>query len=316
MTLKVFVDGQAGTTGLRLHDYLTSHDDVTLLELDETQRKNAFERRRMLNTADVAFLCLPDAASREAAAMTDMGTCLIDASTSFRTHDDWVYGLPELSTSQRDRLRMTQRIAVPGCHASAFVLLTRPLRDAELLPDDYPLAATSLTGYSGGGRQMIADYEGAPRDPFLDSPRPYALGLTHKHLPEMRCHGRLHRAPNFMPIVGPFFKGLTLSIPLDLGALAGVSRRALHEALSARYAAEAFVRVMPLEEGQALEGDRFNVQGCNGTNRVDLFVMGNDEHAVLMARLDNLGKGAAGAAVQCMNVRFGLPEDKGLSLPV
>ena len=313
MTLKVFVDGQAGTTGLRLHDYLSARDDVTLLQIDEAQRKNADERRRLLNEADVAFLCLPDAASREAAALTEMDTCLIDASTAFRTHDDWVYGLPELAESQRDRLKTTQRIAVPGCHASAFILLTRPLRDAGLIPDSYPLSATSVTGYSGGGKQMIADYEASPRDPKLDSPRPYALGLMHKHLPEMHCHGRLARAPSFLPIVGPFLKGLTVSIPLDVNVL-GVTREQVHAALSARYADEAFVRVMPLDDERALDNGSFDIQACNGTNRVDLFVFGNDERILLMSRLDNLGKGAAGAAIQCMNVRFGLPEDKGLAV--
>lgn len=316
MTLKVFVDGQAGTTGLRLHDYLSVRDDVTLLQIDEAQRKNADERRRLLNAADVAFLCLPDAASCEAAAMTSMETCLIDASTAFRTHDDWAYGLPELSDGQRDRLKTTQRIAVPGCHASAFVLLTRPLRNAGLLPDDYPLSATSLTGYSGGGKQMIADYETSPRDPRFDSPRPYALGLNHKHLPEMCHHARLAHFPNFLPVVGPFLQGLTLSIPLELRAMPGVTRQALHTALASHYAKEAFVHVMPLNDEHVLDAGSLDVQACNGTNRVDLFVLGNDERVVLMARLDNLGKGAAGAAIQCMNVHFGLPEDKGLAIHV
>ena len=315
MKFKVFVDGQAGTTGLRLHDYLSARDDVTLLQIDEAQRKNADERRRLLNAADVAFLCLPDVGSREAAALTDRGTCLIDASTAFRTHNDWVYGLPELSEGQRDRLKTAQRIALPGCHASAFILLMRPLRDAGLIPDRYPLSATSLTGYSGGGKQMIADYEATPRDRTLDSPRPYALSLGHKHLPEMRYHGRLAAAPVFLPIVGPFLKGLTVSIPLDLAA-SGATRTQLHEALSARYANEAFVRVMPLDDDSVLDGGSFDVQACNGTNRVDLFVLGNEERVTLMARLDNLGKGAAGAAIQCMNVRFGLPEDKGLAVHV
>lgn len=312
MTLKVFVDGQAGTTGLRLQDYLSARDDVTLLTIAPEHRKSAEARAEYLNAADVAFLCLPDVASREAAAMTGPDTCLIDASTAFRTQDDWVYGLPELIPEQRERLRQTMRIAVPGCHASAFLLLVRPLIDAGILPPDYPLSATSLTGYSGGGKSMIDTYE-AGHDPRLDSPRPYALGLDHKHLPEMRVRGGLAHAPNFMPIVGPFLQGLTVSIPLSPALLPpGTTPDSLQALYARRYAGESFIQVMPLDAPDALDQGAFDVQACNGTNRVDLFVFGNRERILLMARLDNLGKGAAGAAIQCMNVRFGCPEDTGL----
>lgn len=314
MALNVFVDGQAGTTGLRLQDYLSARDDVTLLTIPPEHRKSPEARAEYLNAADVAFLCLPDAASREAAEMTGPQTCLIDASTAFRTQDDWVYGLPELMPEQRERLKTTSRIAVPGCHASAFLLLVRPLVDAGLLPADYPLAATSMTGYSGGGKSMIETYQ-AGGDSRLDSPRPYALGLDHKHLPEMRVRGGLAQAPNFMPVVGPFLQGLTVSIPLSLAALPdGVTLTTLHALYAKRYAGETFINVMALDDPNLLDRGAFDVQACNGTNRVDLFVFGNAERIMLMARLDNLGKGAAGAAMQCMNVRFGYAEDTGLAV--
>lgn len=316
MTLNVFVDGQAGTTGLRLQDYLSARDDVSLLAIAPEHKKSPEARAECLNAADVAFLCLPDVASREAAEMTGPDTCLIDASTAFRTQDDWVYGLPELLPEQRDRLKTTSRIAVPGCHASAFLLLVRPLVDAGLLPADYPLAATSLTGYSGGGKNMIETYQ-AGGDPRLNSPRPYALGMDHKHLPEMRVRGGLAQAPNFMPVVGPFLQGLTVSIPLSVAALPeGVTPAGLHALYAKRYAGETFINVMALEAPDALDRGAFDVQVCNGTNRVDLFVFGNKERIMLMARLDNLGKGAAGAAMQCMNIRFGCAEDTGLAVRV
>ncbi|ABE60061.1 N-acetyl-gamma-glutamyl-phosphate reductase [Chromohalobacter israelensis] len=315
MAFKVYVDGQEGTTGLRLLDYLAARDDIELLRIDADRRKDAAERARLLNAADVAFLCLPDAASREAVALLDNpATCLIDASTAFRTDPDWAYGLPELAPGQRDAIRATKRIANPGCHASAFVMLTRPLVEAGLLPAATPLTAYSITGYSGGGKQLIAAYEAGQNDPRLAAPRPYAMGLAHKHLPEMRVHGGLDQAPVFTPIVGPFLKGLSVTIPLHVSQLpAGTTAAALHEAYVAHYADEPFVRVMPLDDMANLDGGFFEVQGCNDTNRVDLFVFGNAEQIALVARLDNLGKGAAGAAVQSMNVHLGLDETTGLS---
>ena len=315
MVYRVFVDGQEGTTGLRIHEYLAQRDDVEVLRIDADKRKDPAERSRLLNAADVAFLCLPDAASREAAAMvSNPGTCLIDASTAHRTVAGWAFGLPELAPGQRELLRQSKRIANPGCHASAFILLARPLVDAGLLPRNLPVSATSITGYSGGGKSMIAQYE-AGGDAKLKSPRPYGLTLAHKHLPEMRAHTGLERAPLFMPVVGDFYKGLAVTIPLHLSQLAaGATAEKLHAALQARYAGEPFVQVRPLRDPAVLEGGFYDVQACNGTNRVDIHVFGNDSQVLLMACLDNLGKGASGAAVQSLNLMTGLDETTGLRL--
>ena len=322
MKHRVFVDGQEGTTGLRIHEYLAQRDDIEVLRIDPELRKDAAERARLLNEADVAFLCLPDAASREAAALvTNPQTCLIDASTAHRIAPGWAFGLPELAQGQRAAIRASKRIANPGCHASAFILLLRPLVDAGLIPSTAPVTATSITGYSGGGKSMIRDYEAerAPgsllpaADALLAAPRPYALALAHKHLPEMKAHTGLASAPVFMPIVGPFYKGLTVSVPLHLSQLGGrVNAADLQAALQQRYAGERFIRVMPLRDEATLAGGFFDVQGCNDTNRVDLFVFASDTQVLLMARLDNLGKGASGAAVQAMNVHLGVDEGLGL----
>ena len=310
----VYVDGQEGTTGLRIHEYLAQRSDVEVLKIDADKRKDPAERARLLNAADVAFLCLPDAASREAAAMvTNPNTCLIDASTAHRTSTDWVFGLPELSPNQRERIRASKRIANPGCHASAFILLLRPLVDAGVVPAALPVSATSITGYSGGGKKMIEQYEAPRTDRRLDAPRPYALSLKHKHLPEMAAHTGLAVTPGFMPVVGDFYKGLAVSVPLHFSQLVpGSSGQSLHSVFEKRYAGEAFIRVMPLSDPATLEDGFFDVQGCNDTNRVDIFVFANDKQALLLARLDNLGKGASGAAVQSMNVHLGVDEGAGL----
>ena len=315
MAFRVFVDGQEGTTGLRIHEYLAARADVEVLRIDPERRKDSAERARLLNAADVAFLCLPDAASREAASLiTNPNTCLIDASTAHRTVPGWAFGMPELAPGQRDAIRAAKRIANPGCHASAFILLMRPLVDAGLVPAGLGVGATSITGYSGGGKKMIEQYEAHARsgaEPALTSPRPYALTLQHKHLPEMMAHTGLTTAPVFMPVVGNFYKGLAVTVPLHLGAL-GTTPEAVHAALAARYAGERFIRVMPLRDPATLESGFFDVQGCNDTNRVDLFVFANEAQAILVARLDNLGKGASGAAVQSMNVHLGVDEGLGL----
>ena len=309
----VFVDGQEGTTGLRIHEYLSQREDIELLRIDPERRKDPAERSRLLNEADVAFLCLPDAAAREAVLlMNNPKTCLIDASTAHRTDPSWVYGLPELSPDQRSLLHRSKRIANPGCHATAFVLLMRPLVDAGLVPRALPVSATSITGYSGGGKSMIQQYE-AGGDPRLSSPRPYALKLSHKHLPEMMTHTGLSSPPVFLPIVASFYKGLAVTVPLHFSELAAGSNGArLHEALTRHYESERFVRVMPLSDAATLEEGFFDVQACNDTNRVDIFVFASDTQALLMARLDNLGKGASGAAVQCMNLHLGVDEGLGL----
>jgi len=313
MTYAVFVDGQEGTTGLRIHEYLAARQDVEVLRIDGDKRKDPAERARLLNAADVAFLCLPDAASREAAAMiSNPKTCLIDASTAHRTVPGWAFGLPELCKSQRDAIRAAKRIANPGCHASAFILALRPLVDAGLLAPEALVSATSITGYSGGGKGMIGEYEAGGNAKLL-SPRPYALGLAHKHLPEMMAHTGLKTAPVFMPIVGNFYKGLAVTVPLHLSQLrAGTQAEHVQQALAAHYEGERFIRVMPLRDADTLAEGFFDVQGCNDTNRVDLFVFGSETQILVTARLDNLGKGASGAAVQAMNVHLGLEESLGL----
>jgi len=320
---KVYVDGQEGTTGLRIFEYLARRDDVELLRIDADRRKDPAERARLLNAADVAFLCLPDAAAREAAAMvTNPRTCLIDASTAHRTAPGWVYGLPELAPGQREAIRASKRIANPGCHASAFIMLMRPLIDAGVLPRTWPVTATSITGYSGGGKKMIEEYQAAAQamsaallaghgNPVLGAPRPYGLKLAHKHLPEMVAHTGLASKPVFLPIVSNFYKGLAVTVPLPLAKI-GVAASAIQTAYEKHYAGERFVRVMPMSDPATLEGGYFDVQACNDTNRVDIFVFANDEQAMLIARLDNLGKGASGAAVQAMNVHIGAEEGRGL----
>ncbi len=313
MKYRVFVDGQEGTTGLRIHEYLAQRDDIDVLRIAADKRKDAAERTRLLNAADVAFLCLPDAAAREAVALvSNPKTCVIDASTAHRIAPGWAFGLPELAPGQRNLIRNSMRIANPGCHSSGFILLLRPLIDAGLVPASTLVTASSITGYSGGGRKMIEQYE-AGGDARLNAPRPYGLKLNHKHAPEMAHQTGLDTKPVFMPIVGNFYKGLSVAIPLHLSQLKpGADAEALHQALVERYAGERFIRVLPLRDPETLETAYFDVQACNDTNRVDIFVFANDTQAILMARLDNLGKGASGAAVQTMNVHLGVEESKGL----
>ncbi|HET9204823.1 MAG TPA: N-acetyl-gamma-glutamyl-phosphate reductase [Burkholderiaceae bacterium] len=314
MGIKVFVDGQEGTTGLQIHELLARRDDVEVLRIAPELRKDNGERARLLNAADVAFLCLPDVAARESVALVNNGnTCVIDASTAHRTDPAWAFGLPELAPDQRDRLRRSKRISNPGCHSTAFILLVRPLLDAGLIDADARLTATSITGYSGGGRKMIESYRQTPHPPRLASPRPYGLGLAHKHVPEMLVQSSLRTRPIFMPIVANFYKGLAVSVPLHLSAMRRpIDPRQLHDSLAQRYAGERFVKVMPFGDATVLDEGYFDVQACNDTNRCELFVFASGDQAILMARLDNLGKGASGAAVQSMNVHLGLDEGLGL----
>ena len=313
MKNKVYVEGQEGTTGLRIHEMLAGRADLEVLKIDPDRRKDPVERARLLNAADVVFLCLPDAAAIEAAALvSNPQTCIIDASTAHRTVPGWTYGLPELVAGQRAQLRTAQRISNPGCHATAFILLVRPLVDAGLIPATLALSATSITGYSGGGKQMIAHYT-TSSDPRMNSPRPYALGLAHKHLPEMQHHSGLGVPPVFMPVVANFYQGLALSIPLPYAQLAaGTTGATLQQALAQHYAGEAFVKVLSLADPAVLAEGYLDVQALNHTNVAELLVFANATQALLIARLDNLGKGASGAAVQCLNLRLGVPEGTGL----
>lgn len=310
----VFVDGQEGTTGLRIHEYLAKRSDIELLKIDADRRKDVAERARLLNDSDVAFLCLPDAAAKEAVALvTNPNTCVIDASTAHRVAPGWVFGIPELAPGQREALKKAKRIANPGCHSTAFIALLRPLVDAGIVQPFLPVTATSITGYSGGGKKMIEEYQAAGRAPQLDAPRPYGLKLSHKHVPEMMAYTGLTTKPVFMPIVGPFYKGLAVSVPLQLVHLKpGTDGAALVRAFERHYEGERFIRVMPLSDPAITEPNFFDVQGSNDSNRIDIFVFADDQQAILIAREDNLGKGASGAAVQCMNLHLGCEESAGL----
>jgi N-acetyl-gamma-glutamyl-phosphate reductase len=314
MAYKVFVDGREGTTGLQIIDYLSSRKDVELLEIDAALRKDTHERQKQINRSDVTFLCLPDAASRESASLvTNPNTCIIDASTAFRTHPDWVYGLPELEPGQRELLRKTKRIANPGCHATAFLLGVHPLIQNGIMPRDYPVCCYSITGYSGGGKKLIAAYE-TQHTQALDSPRHYALGLAHKHLPEMKLRAGLTMDPIFTPVVADFYKGLAVTIFIHPHLLKHrMTPTELQHVFHSFYKDEPFVRVFPFDGKNNLDQGFFDVQACNNTNRADLFVFGNHEQMAVITRIDNLGKGASGAAVQCMNIHLGLDETTGLS---
>jgi len=315
MSYKVFVDGQEGTTGLQINEYLAKRSDVTVLKIDGDKRKDLAERKRLINESDVTFLCLPDDAAKESVSLVDNpNTCIIDASTAHRVSPGWVFGLPELAADQRAKIRAGKRIANPGCHASAFILALKPLVACGLLPANTQIAANSITGYSGGGKKMIADYEAAAASPTqLKAPRPYALGLAHKHLPEMAAYTGLTAAPIFQPIVGPFYKGLAVTAYLHPQQFSRKASPAdVQKILADYYAGEAFIRVAPFDLEASTEGGFFNVEANNDSNRVDLFVFGNDERMLVVGRLDNLGKGASGAAVQAMNVHLGVEESLGL----
>jgi N-acetyl-gamma-glutamyl-phosphate reductase len=315
MKPKIYVDGQEGTTGLRIHEHLGGGGDVEVLRIEGEKRKDAGERKRLINAADVVFLCLPDAASREAVALVDNGrTKVIDASTAFRTDPAWAYGLPELGAGQRAKIRVAKRIAVPGCHATAFVLGVAPLVAAGVVSREAVLTCFSLTGYSGGGKKMIAAHEAADAPAKLKTPRPYALTLTHKHMPEMRAAAGLAHMPLFTPVVCKTYAGLAVETFLPPGVLAREARGAeVREVLAGHYAGERFVRVVPWEGEGNLDEGFLDITACNGTNRADVLVCGREERLVVIARLDNLGKGASGAAVQCMNLALGLEEGAGLT---
>lgn len=313
MAHKVFIDGQYGTTGLQIQQRLEAHPDVDLLTVPQDKRRDALLRDECLNEADVVFLCLPDDAAREAVGLvTNPDTIIIDASSAHRVSPDWVYGVPELP-GQRELLLNSNRIANPGCYPTGMTLLTKPLVDADLIPKDYPLAVHAITGYSGGGKAMIADYQSRSGADLEDiAARPKNLDLMHKHLPEMQRIPGFQFPPVFVPTVGNFEQGMIVQVPLHTRLLGGPAT-ALHECLAATYGGETFVHLFPLNDQSQLEDGFLKPTACNGTNRVELFVFAADNGLImLMARLDNLGKGASGAAVQNMNLRLGLDETTGL----
>ena len=307
---KVFIDGSAGTTGLRIVQRLSARDDIELISLDDAVRKDPAARAEALKAADAAFLCLPDDAAREAVAMlSGADTIILDTSTAHRTAPGWTYGFPELSESHRRAIRSSVRIAVPGCHASGFVSLIYPLVEAKLISSQAQLCCHSLTGYSGGGKKMIAEYDSDERPTMYDAPRQYALGQTHKHLPEMAMHTKLDTYPIFSPIVADYYSGMLVCVPLFASQING-STDDVRRALKEKYSGNGLVRYVE----DADESGFMSASALSGKDIMEISVFGNDERITLMSRFDNLGKGASGAAMQCMNIAFGLDEACGLDL--
>lgn len=314
MKFKVFVDGQEGTTGLEINERLQGRQDIEILKIDTEKRKDIEARRVLLNEADIVFLCLPDAASKESVSLIHSEkTRVIDASTAFRTDPDWVYGLPELSNRQRELISQSHLVANPGCHATGFNLALYPLVQEGIVPADYPITCYSVTGYSGGGKKMIERYKTPEDAEKLESPRFYALNLKHKHIPEMQKVTGLLTPPLFTPIVGDFYRGMIVSIPLIPKMLnKNMSAKDVQGLMASYYGSEEFIRVIPFESENYLDNGFLNATECNNTNRVDIFVFGNDNQVLVSSRFDNLGKGASGAAVQNMNIMLGLDERTGL----
>jgi N-acetyl-gamma-glutamyl-phosphate reductase len=312
----VYVDGQHGTTGLEIINRLEARNDVELIRIPHEKRRDASEREKLLNEADLVFLCLPDDAARDAVSLIkNPKTKIIDASTAHRIAEDWVYGLPEIS-GQRDKIFKSGRISNPGCYATGFILMLRPLIEKKALSGSYPVVTYSITGYSGGGKGMIADFENVDPENLQEIIcRPKNLQMGHKHLPEMQKMTFIENPPHFIPIVGKFYKGMLVFLPVFTdGSSEDISGVKIHEILTEYYADEQFVKVMPLNSDEMLNDGFLSPLGCNDTNRVELFVYENKNQTLIVARLDNLGKGASGAAVQNMNLLFGYEESLGLKL--
>lgn len=310
MKTKVYIDGQSGTTGLQIYDRIGLREDLELLRIPEELRHDPDERKKYLNSADIVFLCLPDEGAREAVSFIDNPNVrVIDASTAHRTNPDWTYGYPELSKAQREAIRTSKRVANPGCHATGFISTTAPLVAMGVIPKDYPMSCYSLTGYSGGGKKMIAEYEAEGRSELLDAPGIYGLNLHHKHLPEMQTVTGLTYPPVFMPIVDDYYKGMATTIMLQNRLLPGQpSAEEICAKLADYYRDEHFVSVVPFGENDS----KLYANKLAGTNRLEIVVCGHEEQTTVTTLFDNLGKGASGAAVQNMNIMLGLPEETGL----
>jgi N-acetyl-gamma-glutamyl-phosphate reductase len=309
----VFIDGESGTTGLQIRERLALRADIELVSIDPDKRKDASERKRLLNSVDAVILCLPDDAAIEAVSLIENDAVkVIDASTAHRTAPGWAYGFAELAGDQRGKIAAATRISNPGCYPTGFIALVRPLIDAGLAPRDWRFSCNAVSGYSGGGKAMIAEFEDEAAPNFTRAPyRIYAMAQKHKHVPEMQLHAGLVHPPVFAPSVGRYYKGMIVEVPLALTALPRPPRLAhIHATIAAHYAGERFVQVASLEDAAALK--TLDPEGLNGTNTLKLFVFGHDGEARLVALLDNLGKGASGAAVQNLNIALGLEESAGL----
>ena len=315
MKTKVFIDGSEGTTGLRIHERFSLRDDIELLAISSELRKDPDERKRLINESDITFLCLPDAAAIESVSLVENeNVVIIDTSTAHRTSEGWAYGFPELSASHRDAIRTGKRIAIPGCYASGFIALGYPLVKEGILPKDYPVSVFAVSGYSGGGKKLIAAYEEEGRDAKFDSARMYAWGQSHKHLKEMKAVTGLDREPLFSPLTTNYHSGMIVQVPLYTDLLkVKKSPEEIRDFFARYYEGEKFIRVMPFgaeaEAGGALFSD-----ACAGWDGMEIFVTGNDDRIVVATRFDNLGKGASGAAMQCMNIVLGCDEAKGLNV--
>ena len=315
MKTKVFIDGSEGTTGLRINERFEGRDDLEILRIAPELRKDTEERKRLINASDITILCLPDAAAREAVALVENEHVrILDASTAHRTENGWAYGFPELAPTFREQIKNGKRVAVPGCYASGFIALMYPLVSGGILAPDYPACAFALSGYSGGGKKMIAEYEAAERPAELSAPREYALSQQHKHLKEMKAIPGLTREPLFSPIVCDYYSGMLVSLPIQKEFMQKkLSLEELHALFAGYYADEPFIKVNDL--GAEAETKGFlsaNVR--SGWDGMEIFVTGNEERLLVSSRFDNLGKGASGAAVQCLNIMMGWAEDKGLVL--
>ena len=308
---KIYIDGSAGTTGLRIHDRLSSRDDITPLQIDESLRKDINERSRLINSADITFLCLPDVAAKEAVSFAGESARIIDASTAHRTAPGWSYGFPELSESHRQSIAASSRVAVPGCHASGVVAAVYPLVESGIIPADYPLCCFSLTGYSGGGKSMIAEYTDENRSALFDAPRQYALTQAHKHLPEITAVCNLSSPPLFSPVVGDFYSGMEVTVQLHSKLLTkklGINE--LTDFYRNYYASSKLISVKNADEA-AVSGF-VSANAMSGIDAMVIIVGGNDDRITVTALFDNLGKGASGAAIQCMNIMLSCDETKGL----
>jgi len=314
MKKTVFVDGQHGTTGLKIRERLEKRNDIQLLEILEDKRKDPGAKEKLLNEADIVFLCLPDDAARESVSLIKNDkVCVLDGSTAHRVTPGWVYGLPELKKGQRELIKKSKRIAVPGCHATGFILMLYPLVALGIVPPDYPVTTHTVAGYSGGGKSMIADYMDKKAPEYIRNPRPYSLALNHKHIPEMTKVCGLARPPVFAPTVVNVYAGEIISIPLVPACLKKpLSAADIRKMLADYYAGEKFIKVMPYPADDYLKNGFLTFTDCNDTNNLEIFVFGSEDRVLVSARYDNLGKGASGVAVQNMNIVLGVDEATGL----